>query len=98
MIGLYEKHADGMNALAWLLLRRMDGSGGGPEEALRWADAAVEVDSTRASYHDTRARVLDRLGRPDEAACAWETAARLDPANAAYAGRVSERPSGGGKP
>ncbi len=94
LLGLYEKHGDGMNALAWLLLRRIDGSGGASEEALRWADAAVGVDSTRASYHDTRARALDRLGRRDEAARAWEMAARLDPASAAYAAHVAER----GKP
>jgi tetratricopeptide (TPR) repeat protein len=91
LLGLYGQHSDGMNALAWLLLQRIDGSGGSAGEALRWADAAVGVDSTRASYHDTRARALDRLGRSADAAGARETAARLDPAAAAHAARASGR-------
>jgi tetratricopeptide (TPR) repeat protein len=91
LIGLYGQHSDGMNALAWLLLQRIDGSGGGAGEALRWADAAVGVDSTRAPYHDTRSRALDRLGRSGEAARAREIAARLDPAASAYTGRASGR-------
>ena len=51
-----------LNFLAWFLTKK-----GQPEEALKYADQAVERDPGNTEWQATRARALRRLGRNDEA-------------------------------
>lgn len=51
-----------LNFLAWFLVKK-----GQPEEALKYADQAVESDPGNTEWQATRARALRRLGRHDEA-------------------------------
>jgi len=52
------------------------------EEALLFAQRAVELDPKDASAHKLLGRIYSQLGRHSEAAAAWELSASLDPTDA----------------
>jgi tetratricopeptide (TPR) repeat protein len=72
---------DAQNNLAYLLMVR--GGGGKPqlEEARALAAKAVERSPNTAAFHDTLARIAQKLGLREQALTSFRAALALEPAN-----------------
>ncbi|MGE5178920.1 MAG: DUF1028 domain-containing protein, partial [Bacteroidota bacterium] len=83
-VGRGPKDADALNELAWFLATR----GGAPDEALRFAEAAVTARPGDPNLLDTLAEAAYRAGNLERAVDAAERAVRLARGNARYEERL----------
>ena len=72
------------------ILGSLEMTQGHPEEALKWLEPLVSLDSGNASLYQNLGEIYLRLGRRQDAASAFHMALQIDPGNRAARERLSQ--------